>query len=110
MLPVLGQRRASNLIDCPMLLPVPMRAVPIVVTNAFSWTAASPVGGQIAFLDGATGNWIGQSGGVAVSAVAASPFSAVLRFQAGAAFSGSAGAMGSLHLGASAHVGLQAEI
>lgn len=109
-LPVLGQRRASNLVDCPVLLPVPMRAVPTVVTNAFSWIAASPVGGQIAFLDGVTGNWIGQSGGVAVSAVAASTSSAVLRFQAGTAFSGSAGTVGSLHLGASAHVGLQAEI
>ncbi|AWM87750.1 DUF2793 domain-containing protein [Microvirga sp. 17 mud 1-3] len=109
-LPALGQRRATNLIDCPVLLPVPMRATPTVVTNAFSWIAASPTSGQFAFLDGATGTWLGQSGGVTVTTMAASPSSAILRLQAGTAFSGSAGAVGSLHLGASAHIGLQAEI
>lgn len=109
-LPCLGLRRNANLIDIPVPMTSPMRAAPAVATNAFSWAAASPTGGQFGFLDSTTGTWIGQSGGVSVSVAASSPSSAILRFQAATSFTGAAGAAGFLHLGSSAHIGLQAEI
>ncbi|MBZ6076421.1 DUF2793 domain-containing protein [Microvirga puerhi] len=110
-LPVLGQRKSTNVIDLPLTFPIAMRAAPTLAASSFSWASAAPVGSQIGFLDGGSGGWVGQTGGVtATMAAAPTASAAILRFQAGAAFSGTAGSIGNLYLGASASLGLQAEI
>ncbi|MCB8820044.1 DUF2793 domain-containing protein [Microvirga rosea] len=110
-LPFPGQRRTANIIDIPVSLPVPMRAAPTLAISGFTWTNTSPVNNQIAFQDGASGAWVSQTGGVtAAMAAAPNPSAAILRLQAGTAFSGTAGNLGTLYLGTSASIGLQAEI
>lgn len=111
MLPLLGQRRAANVIDIPIMLPVPMRVSPTMITSGFAWANTSPTNNQAGFFDNASGAWLTQAGGVSVSSVATPGSSAaILRLQAGTSFTGAAGAVGNLYLGATAHVAFQAEI
>jgi len=106
----LGQRSASNIIDLPVTLPVPMRADPVLVTSGFTWLNNSPTGNQVGFYNNSAANWSSLSGALTVTTLTSPGASGlVLRFQAGTSFTGVAGAVGYLHLGSQAFIALQAE-
>ncbi|MGO4388849.1 DUF2793 domain-containing protein [Microvirga sp. 2YAF29] len=106
-----GQRVATNVIDIPCPLPVPMRAGPAFVTSGPAWTAAAPTGNQIGFYNNSTASWTVLTGSFIVSTAAmASPTATTIRLLATSAFSATAGTSGVLHLGSSASIALQAEL
>jgi hypothetical protein len=106
-----GQRVGGNLIEIPLMLPVPMRISPSVTSSSFVWANAAPTGNQAGFFDNAAGGWATLTGGLVIATAPGSgPSSLAVRFQAGSAFSGSAGSVGMLHLGGTATIALQAEL
>lgn len=111
MLGALGQKVGTNIIDIPLVLPVPMRANPSLVTSSASWAAATPVGNQIGFYSNSNSAWVTLSGAlILTTAVPASASSVLLRMQATSVFSGTSGAVGFLYAGSSVGLALQAEI
>jgi hypothetical protein len=107
----LGQRFASNNIDIPLTLPVPMRADPVLSTSGFSWWNGPPNGNQIGFYSNSGASWVALAGALAVTTLTAAGASGiVLRLQAGATFSGASGEVGLLYLGNLAFIALQAEL
>jgi hypothetical protein len=106
-----GQRVGGNLIEIPLMLPVPMRTNPSVTSSSFVWANAAPTGNQAGFFDNATGGWTTLTGGLVIATAPGSgPSSLALRFQAATSFSGAAGSVGMLHLGSTATIALQAEL
>jgi hypothetical protein len=107
----LGQRFASNNIDIPLTLPVPMRADPVLSTSGFSWWNGPPNGNQIGFYSNSGASWVALAGALAVTTLTAAGASGiVLRLQAGATFSGASGEVGLLYLSNLAFIALQAEL
>lgn len=107
----IGLRVSSNSIDIPIVLPVMMRAEPVLVTSGFAWANASPIGNQIGFYSVSTAAWIALGNALTVTtAVPAGVGSIVLRLQAATSFVGSAGVAGNLYLGDTAFIALQAEL
>jgi hypothetical protein len=108
---VLGQRISGGIIDIPYTLPVPMRANPTLAVSGFTWANGIPVNNQVGFFDNSGAEWATLSGALTVTtATSPGPSCVILRFQAGASFTGSAGAIGHLYLGSSASIALQAEL
>ncbi|MCG7392572.1 DUF2793 domain-containing protein [Microvirga sp. ACRRW] len=107
----LGQRVSTNIIDIPLVLPVPMRTGATLVTSGVTWAGATPTGNQIGFYSHSNSAWSTLSGTLSIStAGSASATSVVVRLQASTSFTGSTGAVGTLSLGNSAHLALQAEL
>jgi hypothetical protein len=106
-----GQRVASNLIDIPCPLPVPMRAGPSIVTSSPAWAATAPAGNQIGFYNNSAAAWTVLTGSFIVTTAAVSnPSAMTMRLLAASSFSGTAGTSGVLHLGNSVSIALQAEL
>jgi hypothetical protein len=111
MLVSFGQRVASNTIDIPCILPIPMRAGPTIVTSSPAWAAAAPTGNQVAFYNNSAAAWTALTGSfILTPAAISSPSAVMLRLLAGTSFSGVAGTSGVLHLGNDALIALQAEL
>ncbi len=111
MLGAFGQRIGTNLVEIPLMLPVPMRVGPSIMSSSFTWANAAPSGNQVGFFDNAAGAWTSLTGGLVIAtAPGGGPLSLALRFQAGTSFSGVAGSVGVLHLGGTATIALQAEL
>ena len=111
MLGAFGQRIGGNLIEIPLLLPVPMRTGPTITSSSFAWANAAPSGNQVGFFDNAAGAWTTLTGGLVIATAPGSGSSSLaLRFQAATSFSGVAGSVGMLHCGGAATIALQAEL
>ncbi|MEE1611213.1 DUF2793 domain-containing protein [Microvirga sp. CF3016] len=107
----LGQRVATNSIDFPCTLPVPMRADPVLTTSGFGWWSGAPTGNQVGFYNNTGSAWVSLSGSLTAATLAApGPSGIVLRLQASITFSGASGGVGHLYLGNQAFIALQAEL
>lgn len=110
LVPTVGQRVLTNIIDGFISPPVTMRIAPTISHSGPSYVAATPSGNQISFYNYWTPGYATISGALTLSFAASTPTGVLFRATAGTSFSGSSGNTGQWYFGSTAYVDLFAEI
>ena len=110
LIPFIGQRAITTLIDVHMLTPSFIWSAPVLLSSSPAFNGGSPTGNQISFYDNSAGNWATISGTAALSLYATSTQGVLFRLTASTSFSGTAGVIGNVYFGSTCWIALSAEL